>query len=142
MLTQDQYVKGRLVELGWRFGQSYSGGHMAGQLVMHTLANRVRVGWGSWLQTIDRVPLFMAERELPKLNHDSIWEPNFVKLLHTVEGIYDSSTVDLSKGALYWGDLSRIERPWFAEKIIQARKEDGMPVHQRVCDLNSLSFFN
>lgn len=140
MLKQDDYIKGRLVEMGWRFGKKY-GGHMAGQLVMSTIANRVRVGWGSWLQCIDHVPIFMAENELPKLEHPSVWEPGFVKMLHAVDGIFDGSTPDLSKGALYWADLSNIERPWFKEKIVQPRKENGEPVHQRVVDMNSLSFW-
>jgi hypothetical protein len=145
MLTQDQYVKGKLVEMGWRFGQSYAGGHIAGEMVMQTLANRVRVGWGSWLQIIDRVPLFMAENEIPKLEHPNIWEPNFVKLLHVVDGIFDNSIPDKSKGALYWGDLARIERPWFLEKIVQGTKENFegvlIPAHQRVATLNGLCFF-
>lgn len=141
MLKQDDYIKGRLVEMGWRFGKQY-GGHMAGQLVMSTIANRVRCGWGSWLQVIDHVPIFMAENQLPKLEHPSVWEPGFVKLLHAVDGIYDGSTPDLSKGALYWADLAHIERDWFKEKIVQSRKETGEPAHQRVVDMNSLSFWN
>lgn len=136
MLKGDDYIKGRLVEMGWRFGQSYSGGHLAGQIVMHTLANRVRLGWGSWLKVVDGLPNFMAENELPPLNHPMVWEPIFVKLLHAVDGIFDNSTPDLAKGALYWADLSRIERSWFKEKIL------GFPdVHPRVVDMNSLSFF-
>lgn len=145
MLKQDDYVKGRLVEMGWRFGQSYAGGHVAGEMVMQTIANRVRVGWGSWLQIIDRIPVFMAEKELPKLEHPSIWEPNFVKLLHVVDGVFDGSIPDKSKGALYWGDLARIEQPWFLEKIVQAKKENfegvEIPAHQRVATLNGLSFW-
>lgn len=142
MLKQDDYIRGKLVEMGWRFGQSYSGGHMAGQLVMNTLANRVRIGWGSWLQVIDRIPLFMAENALPGLEHPSVWEPMFVKLLHTVEGVFDGSTPDIAKGALYWADLSRIERPWFKEKIVDPVNEDtGERIHPRVVDMNSLSFW-
>jgi hypothetical protein len=141
MLKQDDYIKSRLIEVGWRFGKNY-GGHMAGQLVMHALANRVRLGWGSWLQVIDNVPNFMAEENLPPLEHPSVWEPAFVKLLHAVDGIYDGSTPDLSKGALYWADLQHVERPWFKEKIIQAKKDDGAPAHHRIVDMNSLSFWD
>lgn len=145
MLKQDDFIKAKLVELGWRFSQSYGGGHLAGQLVMHVLANRFRTGWGSWLSILDRVPVFMAEKELPKLEYPSVWEPVFVKLLHVVDGVYDGSTPDLSKGALYWGDLGKIESSWFLEKIVQAKKEDQngdlVPVHPRVNDMNSLSFW-
>ena len=113
---------------------------MAGQLVMHTLANRVRVGWGSWLQVIDTIPKYMAENEMPKLDHPSVWSPEFVKLLHTVEGVHEGSTPDLAKGALYWCDLNRIERPWFNEKIVQA-ENDGTRVHRVVNNMNSLTFW-
>lgn len=145
MLKQDSFIQAKLVELGWRFSQSYGGGHLAGQLVMHTLANRFRVGWGTWLSVLDRVPLFMAEKELPPLVYPNIWEPVFVKLLHCVDGIYDGSTPDLSKGALYWAQLGKIENSWFQQKILDARKEDHngdlVPVHQRVCDMNNVGFW-
>jgi hypothetical protein len=140
-LRQDDFCKTQLVMMGWRFGQSYSGGHLAGQMVMHALANRVRCGWGAWLQVIENVPTFMAENEMPPLKFPSIWEPMFVKLLHTVDGIYDGSVPDLTHGGLYWGDLSRIERPWFKAKIIQAVDEEGAAQHKRVADMNSLSFW-
>lgn len=139
-MKQDEYVKAQLVEMGYRFGKKY-GGHIAGQLVMSTIANRVRSGWGSWLHMLDRVPFYMAENELPAFEHPAVWEPGFVKLLQVVDGIYEGSASDMSKEALYWGDLSHIERDWFKEKIIQARKEDGTPVHPRVVDMGSLSFW-
>jgi hypothetical protein len=144
VLKQDDFIKGQLVCMGWRFGKPY-GGYKAGQLVMHTLANRVRVGWGNWLQVIDGVPKFMAENELPPLVFPPLWEPAFVKLLHSVDGIYDGSIPDESSGALYWGDLGKIEKPWFQEKIIGARKFDQndcpIPAHQRVHDMGTLSFW-
>jgi hypothetical protein len=145
MLKQDDYQKAKLVECGWRFGKPY-GGYKAGQLVMHTLMNRVRVGWGSnILQVIDAVPKFMAENELPALEHPPLWDAAFVKLLHSVEGIFDGSVLDESSGALYWGDLNHIERQWFRDKIILARKDDPngqlVPAHQRVHDMGTLSFW-
>jgi hypothetical protein len=141
MLRQDDFNKAKLVETAWRFGQSYAGGHIAGQMVMSVLANRVRCGWGSWLDVIERVPLYMAESELPVLKYPSVWEPNWVKLLHSVDAAYDGSFADLSKGALYWGDLGKIERDWFRTKIIQPRREDSTPVHPLIANLNSLSFW-
>lgn len=142
MLKQDSYVQAKLVEMGWRWSQAYTGGHISGQLVMQTLANRVRCGWGSWLQIIDGVPKFMAENEMPKLEHGSIWQPEFVKLLHAVEGIHNGSVQDLTHGALYFADLNHIERPWFMDKIIQARDEDGVPQHKRVTDMGSFCFWS
>jgi hypothetical protein len=145
MLKQDDYVKGKLVELGWRYGQFYAGGHIAGEMVMQAIANRFRAGWGSWLQVIDRVPAFMAEKELPPLVHPGVWEPAFIKLLHVVDGVFDNSIQDKSNGGLYFGDLSIIEAPWFLEKIVQGKKENfegvEIPAHQRVANMNGLNFW-
>lgn len=142
MLKQEDYIKGQLVNMAWRFAALYNiGGHLAAQKIMHALANRVRAGNGSWLQVIDRIPMYMAENELPPMVHPPLMDPAFVKVLQAVDGVVAGSTPDMSYGALYWGDLNKIERPWFLEKIIQARDEDGMPRHKRVTDMNSLSFF-
>lgn len=148
MLKQDDYIKGRLVEMGWRWASRYDGGYMAGQIVMSTIANRVRCGWGAWLEVIDRIPLYMAENEIPPLKHPSVWEPTFVKLLHAVDGIYDGSALDMSNGALYWGDLQHIERQWFKDLISATKppiEEDGSGVplrqHPQVGNINSLTFF-
>lgn len=131
--------------MGWRYGQHYAGGHIAGEMVMQTLMNRVRVGWGNVLQIIDRIPAYMAENEIPKLEHPGVWDANFVKLLHVVDGVYDGSIPDKSKGALYWGDLAHIERPWFLDKIVRGTQENfegvEIPAHQRVANLNGLNFF-
>lgn len=136
MLRQDDLVKAQLVLTGYRFGQSYGGGHMAAQMVMHAIGNRVKNGWGTWLQVIERIPNFMAENELPPLVYPSLWEPLFVKLLHAVDGVFDGSMPDLAKGGMYWGQLNRIERTWFKEKVLGYSE-----VHPRVADMNSLSFF-
>ncbi len=146
MLKQDDYVRGKLVEMGWRFGQSYSGGHIAGQMVMQALANRVRAGWGSWLQVIDNIPQFMAENELPPLVHPSVWEPAFIKLLHAVDGIFDGSVADLTlsaldraqgkSGGLYWADLARVEREWFLDKIVRSPEN-----HARIANMGGLNFW-
>jgi hypothetical protein len=145
MLKQDDYIKGRLIEMGWRYGQLYAGGHIAGEMVMQAIMNRVRIGWGSPLQMIDRIPVFMAESVMPKLEHPSVWEPNFVKLLHVVDGVFDGSVPDKSKGGLYWGDLAHIEQPWFLEKIVQAKTQNfegvEIPAHQRVANMNGLNFW-
>jgi hypothetical protein len=140
MLRQDDYVRAKLVEMGWRWSSAYTGGHLAGQMVMHAIANRVRAGHGTWLQVMDNLPKYMAENEMPPLVHGSIWSPEFVKLLHAVEGIHDGSAQDMTKGAFYWGDLSYIERPWF-KQMMDATNELGLRQHPLVANLNSLSFF-
>ena len=128
--------------MGWRFGQSYGGGPIAGQMVMQAIANRVRAGWGSWLDVIERVPLYMAEAELPPLKFPSVWEPAFVKLLHSVDAAYEYSMTDMVKGALDWGDLARLERSWFKTKIVDAMQEStGLRQHPLVANMNGLSFW-
>ncbi len=145
MLKHDHLIQSKLVETGWRFGQVYGGGHLPGQMVMSALANRVRKGWGSWLHVLQGVPDFMAENEMPPLVYPiNVWDSNFVKLLHAVEGIYDGSAQDLTKGALFFADLTKIERGWFQEHIISAM-DFGMNaelrLHPIVSNMNSLTFF-
>ena len=64
-----------------------------------------------------------------------MWNPGFVKLLHSVEGIASGASEDLSKGCLYWADLGKIDSPWFKEHIL------GNPNHPRLVDMGSLVFF-
>lgn len=142
LLKTEDFFKSHLVTLAWRFGQSYNGGYVAGQMVMSTLANRQRAGWGSWGEIIERVPTFMAETELPDFKYPNVWEPSFVKLCHVVDGVFDGSALDLSKGALYFCDLNKIEREWFKTKIVDAVSEEtGLRSHPIVANMNSLSFF-
>jgi hypothetical protein len=145
MLKLEDMQKSKLVEIGWRFSQSYSGGHLAAQMIMSTIANRQRCGWGPWFTVLTKVPDYMAENEMPPLEYPNVWEGSFVKLLHIVDGVFDGSIPDMSKGSLYWADLNKIERPWFKNKIIDPIKEDGPQIGQRqhplVANINSLSFF-
>jgi hypothetical protein len=155
LLKQDDFVKGVLVQYGWRFGQSYGGGHLAGQMVMQVIANRVRLGWGTWLRMLDRVPDYMAENSLPELVHPSVWEPAFVKLLAAVDGIFDGSVPDMTRGnefpgvngpksgALYFCALNNIQRPWFKDNIVDAVNPlTGQRQHQRVWTMNNLVGFD
>jgi hypothetical protein len=155
LLRQDDYVRSQLVSYGWRFGQSYGGGHLAGQMVMQVIANRVRAGWGSWLRMLDCVPDYMAENVLPELVHPSVWEPTFVRLLAAVEGIYDGSVQDMTRGnefsnqgkiksgALYFCALNKVERPWFKNAILEATNPiTGLKVHEKVWNMNNLAGFD
>ena len=133
-MRQDDYNKAQLVTVGWRWGREY-GGYLPALMIMGCVANRVRCGWGSWLQVIERIPHFTAE-DFESKEFPSVWEPGFVRLLHEVDGVYDNSGVDLSKGALYWADLRRVTRTWFKENIIQ--RSD---IHPRIVDCGSLVLF-
>lgn len=133
MLRQDDYIKSHLVLTGWRWGKEY-GGHLASCMIMSCLANRVRLGWGTWLEVLDRIPVFAAQTEMPT-GTPSIWEPNFVRLLHEVEAIYDGSA-EYSKGGIYWADLRRVETDFFKQKILANPEQ-----HPRIADMNSLAIF-
>jgi hypothetical protein len=141
MLTTDQFLKGQIVQMAWRFGSLY-GGYLAGQKVMNVLSNRFRCGWGPYLSILEGIPNFMAESEIPPFKLSTAWDPSFTKLLHAIEGIYDGSAPDTTNGALYFGDLNRIERSWFQTKIIDSVNPDtGLRQHPIVNNMNSLSFF-
>lgn len=134
MLRQDDFQKAQLVLTAWRHGNVY-GGHLASCIIMSCLANRQRLGWGNWLEILDGVPSRSATIEQPT-GTPSIWEPNFVRLLHEVEAIYDGSK-DYAKGAVYWFDSSKpVTNPWFQEKILGDKE-----AHPRVGDMNSLMLF-
>lgn len=120
---------------GWRQGFEM-GGHLASCMIMSCIAERVKRGWGTWMEVIDRIPKFSATTVLP--NRDKIpqiWDPQFVRLLHEVDGIFDGSKT-YNHEALYWADLRYIETDYFKEKIL-AQPE----LHPKVADMNSLSLF-
>lgn len=119
------------MDVGWQYGSAY-GGHLASCMVMGCIANRVRRGWGNWLDVLKNIPKYAATATSPVAPEVSIWEPNFVRLLHEVEGIYDF-TQNPSKNALYWADTRHIDTPFFLNKIL-GEKQD----HPRVCDMNTL----
>lgn len=125
----------------WRQGLEY-GGHLASCLAASCIMNRIRLGWGAHLEVLKNIPNHSALNIEP--NRDavpSIWEPNFVRLLHEIEGIYNGTGQDYSKGGLYWADMRRIERPWFKDKILDPTKEDGLKEHPCVVDMNTLRIF-
>lgn len=134
MLRQDDFMKSQLVLTGWRWGKQY-GGHLAACIVMSCIMNRVRLGWGSVLEVLDRLPNFAATTEMPT-GTPSPWEPGFIRLLHEVEGIYDGSGEDYSKGSLYWCDSRDINTQFFRDKILADPE-----VHRRVADMNTLMCF-
>jgi len=133
VLRQDDFQKSQLVLTGWRWGKQY-GGHLAACMIMSCLMNRVRLGWGTVLEVLDKIPNFAATTEMPT-GTPAIWEPGFVRLLHEVEGIYDG-TNDHSNGALYWCDTRDVSTPFFKEKILGQSE-----VHRRVMEMNTLALF-
>ena len=133
MLRQDDYMKAQLVTHGWRWGREY-GGHLGACMIMSCLMNRVRLGWGTVLEVLDRIPAYAATTEIPS-GTPAIWEPQFVRLLHEVEAIYDG-TQDYSKGAVFWCDTRQVTTSFFKEKVLSEKEQ-----HPRVVDMNTLACF-
>jgi hypothetical protein len=124
MLRQDDFQQALVILECWRQGCDF-GNHQIPTIIAGCLGNRVRLGWGSWLEVLKNVPKFSAVLEQP--NRDKvpdIWEPNFIKLLHNISGIWDGSIADPALGGIYWADLSKgkagITNQWFQEKIIDS----------------------
>lgn len=118
MLRQDQFIKAQLALAAWRHGHRY-GGVQSMLLMAHAIANRQRAGWGEWLDVIDRIPLFSARNlEEQPGGQPSLADPNFIRLLQEIDGIYDASREDPTHGSLYWGDMSEITRDWFKQEIV------------------------
>jgi hypothetical protein len=131
MLRQDDFASGQLVLYGWRHGHEY-GGHLASCLIMSVLANRQRTGMGSWMEVIANAEKFHAHESNP-IEWPSIWSPEFVRLLHEVQGIFDS-TQNYAKDALFWFDSSKlVTNEWFQEKILGNRES-----HPVVGNMNSI----
>ena len=146
MLRIDDFVKSQLVLVGWQYGQMYdTGGHMCACLVMSCIANRVRAGYGDWLDVIEKIPLYAAEKTAPTWHPGrAVWERNFIKILQEVDGIFDGTT-SVAKGkdiygnvvmGKYWADLRHIETEFFRERILGDREN-----HPRLVDMNSFTIF-
>ena len=106
-------------------------------MVAHCLGNRYRAGWGEWLQVVDRIPSFSARNvdEQPT-GMPALMDPNFLKLLQEIDGIYDASREDMTHGSLYWADLGEITRDWFKAEIIGNPNE-----HPRTVNCATLQCF-
>lgn len=134
MLRPDDFLKSQLVLFGWREGKVY-GGHLAAVSIMCVIANRVKIGAGSWLDVLSKAPNLAAQES--NTDTPQMYEPTFNRLLHEVESVFDGSGKDLSAGALYYADLAKpITNDWFKEKILGNKEQHGM-----VANMNSLSFF-
>ena len=102
---------------------------------MHVIANRQRLGWGSWLDVLADAPNKSAILEQPT-DIPHVWSPEFIRLLHEVPAVFDGSAKDLSGGALYWFDSAKpVDNPWFKEKIL-----GDLTTHAKCADMNSLMF--
>lgn len=115
MLTSRDYVKSMLLDIAW-FEASSLGAVTPMQMVAQCLANRVRLGWGSWSEVFSRIytpgPHAMTRtRILDRLmvrQSPNIADPRFTQMLAHVDRIYDNTAEDLAKGGTYWADLQQV----------------------------------
>jgi len=90
MLRQDDFVSSLLALESWRQGKDF--GHQAVLMILGCLANRQRLGWGSYLEILKNVPKFSAVLEQPNRDEfPGIWDAAFIKILHSVDGLYGGS---------------------------------------------------
>lgn len=131
MLRQDDWQKAQLVTFGWLHGKKY-GGHLAACMIMSVVMNRVKLGWGTVADVIFKYNE-KAGNVPPSPEVPQIWSPEFVRLLHECESIFDGSQ-DYAKGATYFCDTAEPILPWFKEHVLDEHRT-------KICDMNSLMFF-
>jgi hypothetical protein len=135
MLRQDDYRTALILTECWRQGKAH--GVQVSQMIAGCLANRERLGWGKWMDILKNIPKYSSTVDLP--NRDlwpDLWEPNFIKLLHTIPSILDGSASDPSCGGIYWADLAvPVTNPWFQQKVLDS------PIHSVCCNQNSFTCF-
>ena len=124
MLRQDDFVKSLVALEAWRQAKDF--GQQPVLMVAGCLSNRQKLGWGGWLEMLERLPKFSATLAQPnREKFPDIWDAAFVKILQAIDGIYDGSIGDPALGGLYWADLSKgragVTNPWFQEKILDVR---------------------
>jgi hypothetical protein len=132
-LRMDDFIKAQLVLFAWREGRGW-GGYLASCMILSTIVNRQRAGWGSWLSLLDGAPS-KAGSLVPATGSPDLWEPNFVKLLHEVSALYEGAK-DYASGALYYCDSARIDNEWFKVKILGNPQE-----HPRIGEMGTLMLF-
>jgi hypothetical protein len=147
-MTSEQYIKAQLAALAWREGYE-QGGVNNSLAVAFVIKNRVRAGWGEWLELIQRHETWSAynHNELDHKSHPDPREPDFQRLLQQIDGIYDGSLQDKltvapktkegeGRPGLYYGHLNKITREWFLENIV--RKPE---LHPRTSQVGEVTFF-
>ena len=137
-MRQDDFVKSLLALEAWRQGKDF--GQQPILMVLGCLANRQRLGWGSWLEVVAKLPKFSATIAQPNREEfPDIWDQAFVKTLHAIDSIYDGCIPNPALGGVYWADLSQgrggITNPWFREKILNS------PQHTAVANQGPFTLF-
>lgn len=102
--------------------------------ICYCLRNRVRAGWGEWMEVIESADETRANEPTERLPIEAS-SRSYQRLLHEVDDIYFGHSSDFSDGAtledtlcskerpcFYWMFLDRPIRPWFKDNIATDQK--------------------
>jgi hypothetical protein len=150
-MTFDSLVKGQVALFCWREASQH-GGDICMTAVMCCLRNRVKAGWGTWLEVISRDSKTSYRLEQPLQNQfPDDREPSWRRFFAKVDAIYEGNFEDITAGTqdimwqpvgtrnhgLYWADLGAITNPWFSEKIVGDKEN-----HKKVCTVAPLYIYS
>ena len=107
----ESVIKSVLALTAWRYGKDYSTPGMV--MIAQTIANRHRAGQGTFFQVIERIPKYAATITQPPMEYPAAWDREFLRLLPEIDGIVDGTAKDTTNGALYWGELNKVDNDWF-----------------------------
>jgi hypothetical protein len=135
-MNADSFIKAQLVAFAHREA-AHHGGYDNMLAVMHVIRNRQRASWfgGDWIKILHDAP--------QKAGH--VPPPSAVELRDTavkmamlhVDDIFNGMAADkFTEGALYYAELSKVDRSWFVENI--ARDPEH---HPRCAQVGPVSFF-
>lgn len=133
MLRPREFVSSLLLEAAW--GEAaHHGGVKPVQMVAQCLANRVRLGWGSWHRVLDTWQQYRASRLPRRMALPEPGDPRFLQLLPSIDAIYDNSFEDLVKAGIFWADAAELADPsdFFREHVLNGSE------HNRVAQSASL----
>ena len=108
--------------------------------VMHVFRNRVEAGWGDYAAVITKKNQ-ISSMSVPGDSQTVVWprlpDPIFEQAMQIAEVIYEGGDHDLTRGALYYGNLEHIDSGgWFERNIVAKPKE-----HPLLVSLGEHSFY-
>lgn len=118
--------------------------------VAFTIRNRVRAGWhgGDWITVLSEHKTWSASLEPYPEKYPDPRDPNFLRLLQSIDGIFSGATDDTitvsrdtirttaAPVVLYYGRLDIVDNDWFLEEICRS------PLHERLATVGNLTFFS
>jgi hypothetical protein len=141
-MTYENYIKARLADFAVNEAYVY-GGTACMAAVAQVIANRVNAGWGEWKTVLDTAKDYCGTvPDPPKFDAKEL---TFRRLLAMVDDIYQNTADDTAVNitddrgklcALYYADLSNLNRAWFRENIMSS-----LPKHPRLASVGPLTFF-